>query len=130
MSRFSIMIGFTALLGACVAEVEMPIDVDKDGLLDIEEAEAGTDPNVADSDGDGHADGKELEKGTDPLDIDDHPYMGEYEIDKGCRDDIVSEGNDVGSVTDRISGPDQFDEVVDSYDFCGKYILLINALDT
>ena len=80
--------------------------------------------------GDGHADGKEIEKGTDPLDIDDHPYMGEYEIDKGCRDDVVSEGNEVGSVTDNIVGVDQFGETVDSYDFCGKYILLINALDT
>ena len=129
MSRLSIMIDSRHLRGR-VAEVEMLIDGDRDGLLDIEEAEAGTDPNVADSDGDGHADGKEIEKGTDPLDIDDHPYMGEYEIDKGCRDDVVSEGNEVGSVTDNIVGVDQFGETVDSYDFCGKYILLINALDT
>ena len=33
-------------------------------------------------------------------------------------------------VTDKIQGPDQFDEMVDSYDFCGKYLLLNNALDT
>lgn len=130
MIRSTIVIGLATFLGACVAEVDMPLDVDEDGLLDIEEEEAGTDPYVADSDGDGHADGKEIDKGTDPLDFDDHPYMGEYEIDEECRDLIQAEGNAIGQVTDNIKGPDQFGEVVDSYDFCGKYLLLINALDT
>ena len=130
MLRSAIGLGLALLAGACVAEVEMPLDVDEDGLLDIEEDELGTDPLVADSDGDGHLDGAEALEGTDPLDFEDHPYFGGYEIDADCKDQISPEGNEVGMVTDKIQGPDQFDEMVDSYDFCGKYLLLINALDT
>ena len=130
MLRSTIGVGFAVLFSACVAEVEMPLDIDEDGLLDIEEDELGTDPAVADSDGDGHLDGAEALEVTDPLDFDDHPYFGGYEIDGDCRELISAEGNAIGQVTDNIKGPDQFDEVVDSYDFCGKYLLLINALDT
>jgi len=118
------------MLGACVTDVELALDQDEDGLLDIEEAEIGTDPYVADSDQDGHLDGNEMIEGTDPNDPDDHPYLGGYEIDGDCRDSVVATGNGVGEVTDNIVGPDQFGVVVDSYDFCGKALLLINALDT
>jgi hypothetical protein len=130
MIRSTIAIGLAVFAGACVADVEMSIDVDQDGLLDFEEEAAGTDPFVADSDGDNHSDGDEIEKGTDPLDFEDHPYLGEYEIDKDCRDLVSAEGNAIGQVTDKITGPDQFGEIVNFYDFCGKYLLLINALDT
>lgn len=40
-------------------------DKDKDGLSALDEFEAGTDPNVADSDGDGINDGEELVEGED-----------------------------------------------------------------
>jgi len=130
MFRSFVGIGLVTLLGACVTEVDLPLDVDEDGLLDIEEEELGTDPYVADSDGDGHSDGSEAAEGTDPLDFDDHPYLGGYEIDDHCRDQIQAEGNEIGKITDNIKGPDQFGEVVDSYDFCGKYLLVIMALDT
>ena len=130
MRRSTRGLGLAVLFSACVAEVELPLDIDEDGLLDIEEEELGTDPMVADSDGDGHLDGAEALEGTDPLDFEDHPYFGGYEIDAHCNEQISAEGNGIGQVTDRIQGPDQFDEVVDSYDFCGKYLLLINALDT
>jgi hypothetical protein len=130
MFRFTVAIGLASLLSACVTEVDIALDLDQDGLLDFEEEALGTDPNSADSDGDNHEDGDELNAGTDPLDFDDHPYLGGYEIDGDCRDQIQSEGNEIGKVTDKISGPDQYGEIVDSYDFCGKYILLINALDT
>jgi hypothetical protein len=130
MFRSILVLGMASVMGACVTEVEMPLDVDQDGLLDIEEDAIGTDPFVADSDGDGHLDGAESWEGTDPLDFEDHPYFGGYEIDGNCRDMMQPEGNAIGQVTDKIIGPDQFGEVVDSYDFCGKYILLINALDT
>lgn len=46
-------------------------DADGDGLTDAEEAELGTDPNLADSDGDGKSDGVEVRTlGTDPLNKD------------------------------------------------------------
>lgn len=43
------------------------VDVDEDGLLDSEELELGTDPDVADSDGDGMNDGDEVANGRNPL---------------------------------------------------------------
>ena len=130
MIRQTLTVMCAIALGACATEVDIALDLDEDGLLDFEEEELGTDPMSADSDGDDHADGDEIAAGTDPLDFDDHPYKGGYEIDGDCRDSIVAEGNEIGSVTDNIKGPDQFGEMVDSYDFCGKYLLLINALDT
>jgi hypothetical protein len=42
-------------------------DLDHDGLTNVEEYQAGTDPTVADSDGDGFSDGEEVQQGTDPL---------------------------------------------------------------
>ncbi|HAV61308.1 MAG TPA: hypothetical protein DCY13_02970, partial [Verrucomicrobiales bacterium] len=42
-------------------------DADGDGLSDDDEAELGTDPNVADTDGDGLADGEEMVSGGNPL---------------------------------------------------------------
>lgn len=45
-------------------------DSDGDGLSDKEEADLGTDPELADSDGDGIDDGEELELGTNPLNSD------------------------------------------------------------
>ncbi|HWU23454.1 MAG TPA: Stk1 family PASTA domain-containing Ser/Thr kinase [Nocardioides sp.] len=48
-----------------------PPDADGDGLSDAQEAQYGTDPNVADSDGDGLSDGDEVKKyHTDPLNKD------------------------------------------------------------
>lgn len=130
MRTLLIAVGISALAGGCAADMYLPMDLDEDGLLENEEQELGTDPTVADSDGDGHLDGAELNEGTDPLDFEDHPYLGGYEIDKDCRGSVVAQGNGIGEVTVNITGPDQFGETVDSYDFCGKYILLINALDT
>jgi thiol-disulfide isomerase/thioredoxin len=42
-------------------------DSDEDGLTDKEEADLGTDPDVADTDGDGLSDGEEVDMGWDPL---------------------------------------------------------------
>jgi hypothetical protein len=47
---------------------EAPLDPDLDGLSNLEEQSAGTDPNDADSDGDGVSDGEEVAAGTDPMD--------------------------------------------------------------
>ncbi|MDM8536732.1 FG-GAP-like repeat-containing protein [Desulfobacterales bacterium HSG17] len=44
------------------------VDSDNDGISNLEEIAAGTDPNDSDSDNDGVSDGDEVETGTDPLD--------------------------------------------------------------
>ncbi len=59
----------TGVIGAL--EV-VDVDVDEDGLLDSEELDLGTDPDVADSDGDGMNDGDEVANGRNPLG-DDEP---------------------------------------------------------
>jgi hypothetical protein len=41
-------------------------DLDSDGLTDLQEFEAGTDPTLADPDGDGYSDGEEIAGGSDP----------------------------------------------------------------
>ena len=43
-------------------------DSDDDGLIDIDEAERGTDPTNPDTDGDGLLDGAEVAARLDPLD--------------------------------------------------------------
>lgn len=50
-----------------VANLDVAIDSDGDGLSDIEEDDLGTDPEVADTDGDGLLDGFEVGFGFDPL---------------------------------------------------------------
>ncbi|MEK7681160.1 MAG: hypothetical protein AAB348_03915 [Patescibacteria group bacterium] len=63
-----------------------PIDVDKDGLDDAREKEAGTDPNVADTDADGLNDGDELIIWrTDPInpDSDGDTYLDGKEVKNG-----------------------------------------------
>ena len=60
-------------------------DTDDDGLTDIEEAELGTNPELADSDSDGISDGEELELGTNPLasDSDSDGYSDGEELSEG-----------------------------------------------
>ena len=45
-------------------------DYDGDGMLDVDELAAGTNPTVTDTDGDGLSDGDEIAAGTDPLNRD------------------------------------------------------------
>jgi hypothetical protein len=48
-------------------------DADADGLDNLGEQNAGTDPHAADSDGDGFEDGHEISAGSDPLDDQSFP---------------------------------------------------------
>ena len=56
-------------LGGTPGIVTSEADLDNDGLDDVGEALAGTDPRNPDSDGDGALDGSEVNAGTDPLDL-------------------------------------------------------------
>ena len=56
-------------LGGTPGIVTSEGDLDNDGLDDVGEALAGTDPLNPDSDGDGALDGSEVNAGTDPLDL-------------------------------------------------------------
>jgi uncharacterized protein (TIGR02145 family) len=64
-------------------------DDDNDGLSDVDEATAGTNPLIADTDGDGVSDGQEIIDGTDPLDDQDFtalapdPLPGNVVLDGG-----------------------------------------------
>ncbi|MFT7520847.1 MAG: hypothetical protein ACI9MC_002998 [Kiritimatiellia bacterium] len=112
------------LMTGCLTEVDIPLDLDADGLLSSEEEELGTNPENPDSDGDGHLDGDEIDGGFDPLDEYSHPYMGGWPTDAGCRDGHQPAGNDAGDLTAEFHGITQHDEVFNSLDFCGKVILL------
>lgn len=66
-------LGRLAAWGIPLTEFNDGNDYDGDGLTNLEEYEAGTDPLVADSDGDGISDGEEVLAGTNPLSRDMDP---------------------------------------------------------
>ena len=65
--------------------ITLAVDTTDDGLTDIEEAELGTNPELADSDSDGISDGEEVELGTNPLafDTDGDGYSDGEELTRG-----------------------------------------------
>jgi hypothetical protein len=135
LMRFQIVgfIASLALVGCGTATVDMPLDVDGDGLLSSEEEELGTDPNNPDHDGDGITDGEEVNSGLNPLDSTDGPYPRGWPRD-GCRNDPVenvgtSSPYVVGEITADFELPDQDGNMVRLYDFCAQAILLVSAAD-
>jgi hypothetical protein len=125
--RSAILLVAIVATGCAVAETEIAIDQDQDGLMSNIEAELGTDPTLPDSDGDGIEDGKEYTEGTNPLDANDKPYLGGWSVDKLCRDTIVGVGNSVGDITTDVIASDQFGDTVSMYDFCSRAILLTSG---
>ncbi len=114
-----------ALFACATAEIEVPTDADHDGLLSDEEAAHGTDPNVADTDGDGHSDGDEVSAGFDPTDLDDHPYLGGYDINRCDTTPTPSgSGGTVGDIFSNFVAMDQHGEDVSLTDFCNNYIYI------
>ncbi|MDP2306757.1 MAG: hypothetical protein Q8P18_12100 [Pseudomonadota bacterium] len=110
----------------CIADVQLDLDGDADGLIDSQEAEVGSDPGKADSDDDGYTDGAEYTGNTSPIDADDKPYQAGWQID-ACRHDIVSTGAEEGDIAADFALPDQFGETVHLHDFCDQVVLVMGA---
>lgn len=62
-----IFIVLVFILCASHAQAAEIVDTDKDGLIDSQEAQFKTNPNLPDTDGDGFVDGLEVARGFDPL---------------------------------------------------------------
>lgn len=122
MVRTLSIVPFLAL-GCSYSEVDVPYDVDGDGLMEDEETELGTDPEKADTDGDSYDDGAEVAGNTDPNNRGDHPYKGGWPIDS-CRWDIESTGVGLGEIAPDFELEDQYGDTVRLHDFCGKVVLL------
>jgi hypothetical protein len=116
-------------LGCAQAQVDIPLDLDGDGLLSDLEEQLGTDPDDDDSDGDGWTDGEEYDQNTDPLDSNSKPYHGGWKID-ACHDSVQATGNQVGDVIENLQAVDQFGDTVEFHDFCNKVVALIGATET
>ena len=115
-------------IGCIPTVVNIDLDEDEDGLLSSEEEDLGTDPTNSDSDGDGHLDGDEVDVGFDPLDSEDHPYFGNYPIQR-CDPEASGTGYGVGDVSHEFELEDQHGEMVKLSDFCGNVVLLVAAAD-
>jgi hypothetical protein len=107
-------------------------DTDDDGLSDGEEYELGSDGTLTDSDGDSYHDYDEVTEGTDPADPDSRIYNGywPYNRDKDLIDGpMLGYTVEEGDIFGRLTGPDQFGDTVDLYDFAGqgKYTMLMVA---
>lgn len=111
------------LMIGCAATVEINRDGDGDGLLDPDEAAAGSSPSNPDSDGDGYDDGEEVASHTDPTDGEDLPYELGWRID-GCRDAVEGAGYAEGEVVADTTLVDQLEEEVRIHDFCDQVVLL------
>jgi hypothetical protein len=96
-------------------------DPDGDGLTDVEEAEIGSDPQVADTDGDGLRDGQEVDPyGTDPLDADtdddglgdgvEVDAFGTDPLDPDTDDDALRDGVEVDDTATDPRDPDTDDD--------------------
>ena len=114
------------LLYGCAAVVEIDQDADGDGLIDPEEAAAGSDPGDPDSDGDGFDDGTEVLGNTDPASSGDKPYQNGWPIDS-CRWDVGGEGGEIGQVSAGFELLDQYGETVRLHDFCNQVVQLVFA---
>jgi len=91
----------TALLMPLLALGLLACDTDGDGLSNAEEAELGTDPELADTDGDGLDDGAEQEIGSDPLNAD-------------TDGDGLSDGDEVGLGVEVAAGDRKHRAVTDA----------------
>ena len=76
-----------------------------------------------DSDGDGYTDIEETEAGFDPNDASDHPFIGDYPVNR-CDPTPAGGGNVIGSPADDFTLTDQHGESISLSDFCGNVVVL------
>ena len=109
-------------------------DTDKDGLPDGDEISIfGTNPLNKDTDGDGYTDADELNVfQTDPLDSASGGYIGGWPVQPN-KDSLngptspVQTSNNIGDLLLRKQLLDQFEQMVDLFDFAehGKYLTVV-----
>jgi Leucine-rich repeat (LRR) protein len=71
-------------------------DGDNDGLTDLEEFQAGTDPLDADSDGDGYSDGREVDAGSDPSVAGSYPTGYIPDVERAALVNLYNSANGSG----------------------------------
>jgi hypothetical protein len=114
------------LISCGTAVVDIPLDVDLDGLMGDEEVAAGTNPDLADTDGDGTNDGDELLAGTDPLVA---GYPQGWPIGNCSSSSGLEIGTTVGTKMDDFELVHSDGTVVRLYDFCELAVLLVSSAD-
>ncbi len=110
------------------AETCVVVDDDQDGLSNLAEAEAGTDPTNPDSDTDGIADGAEFQAGSDPLDMYSWPQgSGSWPNRLAiAKQDLAGEAIGWGLGDRLLNQPwtDQFQQRVELHQFYGYVVVL------
>lgn len=101
-------------------------DTDGDGIGDLAESTGVTDPLVADTDGDGFDDGRELEDGTDPVDFMSYVRStdGEWPDLSGNVDESTPTGWGMGDRFQDFTTLDQYGQDVSLYQFWGNVVLV------
>ena len=94
--------------GRRIINIEGSPDGDEDGLNDLEEAAAGTQPDDPDSDDDGMLDGFEVDQGFAPLDGSDGPLDADEDgLDNAGENDEGTDPHDADSDDDGLSDGDE-----------------------
>jgi thiol-disulfide isomerase/thioredoxin len=128
-----ILMGFASLWLGCDAG-----DSDTTTEADNSAPDGGTDDDGTDDDDDGFTNIEEAEAGTNPDYVYSHPYTGGYNV--GFCDTppeptgptgtgrneagVTWAAYDVGDVVENWTMTDQYGELVDLYSFCGKHIVV------
>lgn len=101
-------------------------DQDGDNLSTRDECYHGTDPDLDDSDDDNLLDGYEVAQGSDPLNkcSTETPYEGGWIRSPCCNAPVATEPES-GGIPPNFSGPGQYEDVVELYQFCDLPVTLV-----
>lgn len=109
LDEFEISNGFNA-----GASGEANNDDDSDGLLNLDEQSAGTDPHIADTDGDGVNDGVEVQYATDPLNPLQNPIDNKLVAGDAASGDQLGLSVSIDGGTALIGAPGEDNTGIDS----------------